>query len=120
MGFGEVEFKAINGYLHSIYNNNRDLFENFSSALIKKDWEKCKELIDSAPDEVKEAITKRSNVLLTIFNKIEDLFSLLGESAKISFRHAKELAEKDPEKAHYIFGLALVGIIVSYLLGKRR
>ena len=120
LGFGEVEFKAINGYIHSIYDSNKELFEKFSESLIKKDWNSCRELINSAPDEVKEAISKRSNTLLTIFNKIEEILSMLSETAKVAFRHAKELAEKDPEKAQYIFGLALVGIIISYLMGKKR
>lgn len=118
MGLNKTEYSAVRAYIDGYYNP--EFSEKLLNALSKKDWAECDRLIDSIPQNVRDEISKRSNIFESLFNKIGELLSLFSDFIKTAFKNANELAEREPEKAQYIFGLALIGIIVAYLFGKKR
>lgn len=118
LGLNKVEYSSVRAYIDGNYDP--EFSQNFLHALSKKDWTECDRLVNSIPSDIKIEISKRSDIFESIFKKIGELLSLFSDFIKTAFKNASELAEREPEKAQYIFGLALIGIIMAYLFGKKR
>jgi hypothetical protein len=93
-------------------------FEKFYDNLVHKNYSECEKVIDNLPDNIKNIIANKEDFMDSLFKKTSEILSLLGDTAKTAFAHAKELADNDPVKAKYIFGLALAGMLMSYFYGR--
>lgn len=119
LNFDTSEVSRLSSYLLKLYQTDKKLFDEFYDNLISNNKENLLKLIDKIPTDIRDILEKANNPLEVLFGKISELLSLFSESAKIAFKHAQELAEKEPEKAKYIFTMALVGMMISYIFGKR-
>ena len=93
-------------------------FEKFYNDLVNKNYSECIKHINNMPNDIKEIISNKEDLINILFNKISDILTLLGDTAKTAVAHAKELADNDPVKAKYIFGLTIAGMLMSYFYGR--
>jgi len=84
---------------------------------MSKNWNACLSSVDNMPDEVKEILNKKATS--QFISTVENILSAISTQFKIAFGHVNELIQKDPTKATYIMGLAIIGMLVTYILGKR-
>lgn len=86
---------------------------------MSKNYNECLTTIDNLPPDVKEILSRKTINVDSIIDKIQEVIAYLSREFTIALSHLKELMVTDPEKAKYIMGLGITGMIVSYLLGRR-
>lgn len=119
MGFTISEIKILGNYISTLYTNNSELTMNFYDNLMSKNYNECLTTIDNLPSDVKEILSRKTINVDSIIDKIQEVIAYLSREFTIALSHLKELMVTDPEKAKYIMGLGITGMIVSYLLGRR-
>jgi len=117
LGFDESQVKSIGNFISHTYSDNREFIDKFYDNLMSKNWNECLNSIKDMPPEVRDAISKKATG--EFLDKIQNVLSMISSQFKIAFGHVNELMEKDPTKAHYIFALSLLAMLVAYIAGKR-
>ncbi|MBK7107483.1 MAG: hypothetical protein IPH62_19625 [Ignavibacteriae bacterium] len=105
--------------MNNLKNSNPFLAQDFYENLISGNLNKCQNLINNLPSDIKNILSSHSLDINSIMNKISNLVSIVTTHFSIAIGHARELAEKDPDKAGYIFSLAAAGMLMSYIFGRR-